>query len=188
MNSFGTILKKNETKQKITKQETKIFAEIEISYKRHTNILKCDIEEFSLMSIESAIVIEPIDNFENCDIRAISGFFDPLSQQLLRFPNENKHTIIFFICEKDLINDKTEYIMNKRKKEYYILEYGGNKCNLMYVDERGEKINVQSIRYKAKKIVIYSHQCLVGCCNDVPLFYFKNKGKIKINFEVKNEI
>jgi hypothetical protein len=86
------------------------------------------------------------------------------------------------------VDDKTDYILNKRKDSYYVVKYAGDKCNLIYVDSTGEELNVNSIRYKAKHIVIYPHQCLMGCCNDVPLFYFKNKGKIKITFNVKNNL
>lgn len=188
MRKFGSFFTKTEPieNEPINKKETKIFAEIEIGYKQNTNVLNCDLDHFSLVSIEDIYITEPIR--ESKDINVIDGFSDPISQQILRFPNENKHAIILFICDKELLGDKTDYILNKRKDSYYIVKYAGDKCNLIYVDSTGEELNVTSIRYKAKHIIIYSHQCLVGCCNDVPLFYFKNKGKLKIIFNVKNEL
>lgn len=187
---FGKPVDKNndepqlENSQSKDKKITIIPAELTIEYRKNTNILSTDLDQFFIDTIEEVQIIEPIEG-ESIEQYSIDGFSDPISKQITRFPNENKHSIILFVCDKESLDDKTDYLFNKRKDSYFVVKYGGQKPNLIYVDHVGEEMNVTSIKYKVKHPVIYPHQCLVGCCNDVPMFYFKNKGKIKILFGLK---
>lgn len=182
---FGKSNKINENVPQEPKKEIKHYAEALIRYKAHTNIFETTLDDFSIESIENLEIIDNIKDSRNPHV--IDGFQDPISKQLTRFPNENKHSIILFICNKSEITNIGDYFLNKRKDSYFVVKYHGTRYDLLYVDHTGNEMLTTSIKYKACKPIIYSHQCLIGCCNDVPMFYFKNKGSLKLVLNIKQE-
>jgi hypothetical protein len=148
------------------------------------NLMECDFEKFFIESVDSIKITERICGSDNPSI--LNGQENVIViKQTLRFPNERSHAFILFIMDRREVGNMEDYIGNKRKSDYYVLKYIECKYELIYVNGLRNEMNVTSDTYISNHPIVKKDDMVIGCINEVPLFYFKNNGKIEVTLNVR---